>query len=100
MLLFLTILFCIISCTLGVVLYYALKRINNYENLIIQFQQVVEYAKERLKVIDNTGHFEGDDEVGFFFDELKNMQKLLSSLFEPLDGEQNAEKKETTTKTR
>jgi len=87
MLLFLTILFCIISCTLGVVLYYALKRINNYENLIIQFQQVVEYAKERLKVIDNTGHFEGDDEVGFFFGEVKELGNMLNDIFEDNDSQ-------------
>ena len=87
MLLFLTILFCIISCTLGVVLYYALKRINNYENLIIQFQQVVEYAKERLKVIDNTGHFEGDDEVGCFFGQVTELGNMLNDIFEDNDSQ-------------
>ena len=87
MLLFLTILFSIISIILGLLLFYSLRRINNYENLIIQFQQVVEYTQERLKVIDNSGHFEGDDEVGFFFGEVKQLGEMLNDIFEGDDSQ-------------
>ena len=96
MLLFLTILFSITSVILGLLLFYSLRRINNYENLIIQFQQMVEYTKERLKVIDNSGHFEGDDEVGFFFDEIKELGNMLNGIFEGDDvqTEENTDGKE------
>ena len=88
MLLFFLILFCIISCVLSVLLFYALRRINNYENLIIQFQQVVQYTRERIKTIDASGHFESDDEIGFFFDEVKQLGEMLNDIFEDDDVQQ------------
>ena len=35
-----------------------------------------------MKVIDSKGHYESDDETGFFFEEIKKLQSLLDSLFE------------------
>ena len=76
------VLFGIISISLSITLFYALRRINQYENIIIQFQQIVEFASQKMKQVDSSGHYESDDETGFFFDELKKLQKLLNSLFE------------------
>ena len=76
------VLFWIISISLSITLFYALRRINQYENIIIQFQQIVEFASQKMKQVDSSGHYESDDETGFFFDELKKLQKLLNSLFE------------------
>ena len=49
--------------------------------------------KHQLKLIDDKGHFEADDEVGFFFDEMKLLGQELEQLFETeVDDEE--EKKE------
>ena len=35
-----------------------------------------------MKFVDSSGHYESDDETGFFFEELKKLQSLLDNLFE------------------
>tara|TARA_B100000424_G_scaffold162574_1_gene124544 strand:- start:291 stop:572 length:282 start_codon:yes stop_codon:yes gene_type:complete len=72
-------LICVVSSTL---LFYALRRINQYENFLIKIQQMIEYSTERMKVVDSKGTFESDDEVGFFFKQLKDIQLLLNDIFE------------------
>tara|TARA_Y100000310_G_scaffold270538_1_gene284424 strand:- start:233 stop:520 length:288 start_codon:yes stop_codon:yes gene_type:complete len=80
----------IISCLIVA----ALKRINQYENFIIKFQQIIEYSTERMKSIDALGHYESDDETGFFFTQLKDLQLLLNDLFETEEeNEKDKEKK-------
>ena len=88
---FLTIIFFLISVMTSLLLFYSLKRINQYEDLIIQFQQIIEYSTERMKQVDSKGSFESDDEVGFFFQQLKDIQLLLSDVFETEEIE-NAKK--------
>ena len=80
----------------GVVSFYALRRINNYENIIIKVNDTIEFINRQLKVIDDKGHFEADDEVGFFFDEMKQLGQELEQLFETEveDGSKEEEKKE------
>ena len=75
------ILFILISIFSSIALFYALKRITQYENLIIQFQQIIEFSTEKMKQVDASGHYESDDETGFFFEELKNLQTLISEIF-------------------
>lgn len=77
-----TILFGIIASCLGVITYYALKRISNYEIIILNINDTIETIKHQLKLIDDKGHFEADDEVGFFFEELKQLGQQLEELFE------------------
>tara|TARA_B100001094_G_scaffold174206_1_gene168445 strand:+ start:207 stop:467 length:261 start_codon:yes stop_codon:yes gene_type:complete len=72
----------IIIISLGVTLYYALRRINQYENIIMDFQNIINFASKKMKLVDSKGHYESDDETGFFFEELKKLQSLLDSLFE------------------
>tara|TARA_Y100000593_G_scaffold87541_1_gene168138 strand:+ start:718 stop:1008 length:291 start_codon:yes stop_codon:yes gene_type:complete len=79
---FFFILFLLISIFCSTALFYALKRISQYESILIQFQQIVEFATEKMKEVDNSGHYEADDETGFFFKELKELQLLLDELFE------------------
>ena len=67
---------------LSVVVFYALKRINQYEELLIEFQQIVQFSSDKLKQVDSKGTFESDDEVGFFFKEIQKIQKLLNDIFE------------------
>ena len=81
---------------LGVLIFYALSRINNYEKIILNINGKVELINNQLKVIDKNGHFEADDEVGFFFEEIKELNKELQQLFETEvdDASKEEEKKE------
>ena len=88
-----TILLGVITSFLGVITFYALKRINNYESIILNINDTIENIKHQLKLIDDKGHFESDDEVGFFFDGIKQLGEQLEELFETeVDDEE--EKKE------
>jgi len=83
----------IINIFLIVVTYYALNKINQYENFILQFSQIINFATEKMKQVDSSGHYESDDETSFFFEQLKQIQVLMNNLFENT-GEEDAEKKE------
>ena len=89
-----TILFGIIASCLGVITYYALKRISNYEIIILNINDTIETIKHQLKLIDDKGHFEADDEVGFFFDELKQLGLQLEELFETEEVDDDTQEKE------
>ncbi len=84
----------IVATFLGVVTFYALRRINTYENIILNISNTVESIKLQLKVIDDKGTFESDDEVGFFFEEVKQLGKDLDNLFETEVEENEKETKE------
>ena len=73
-----TVLLGVSTLFLGVVSFYALKRINTYEKIILKISSTVELIKHQLKIIDDKGHFEADDEVGFFFEELQRLQTILN----------------------
>ena len=75
------ILFFLISVVSSTLLFYSLRRINQYEDLITQFQQIISFSTEKMKTVDVNGHYEADDETGFFFEELKSLQKILDSIF-------------------
>ena len=76
--------------------YYSLKRITMYEEIILQINDKIEYVNAQLKLIDEKGTFQADDEVGFFFQELKEIGKLLDNLFEEVEdaSSKEEEKKE------
>ena len=78
----LTILFFLVSIVSSTLLYYSLKRINQYENLITQFQQIIKFSTDKMKLVDAKGHYESDDETGFFFEQLKQIQLSLDGIFE------------------
>ena len=91
--LIITILLGVIALSFGVMTFYALKRINQYENIILNINNTIEMINHQLKLIDDKGHFESDDEVGFFFDGIKQLGEQLEELFETeVDDEE--EKKE------
>ena len=85
----------IISLFSSVTLFYALRRINSYENFIVRIQQIILLTSRKVKTLDAKGSFEADDEIGFFFKEIKNIQEILDSLFETdiTEENKNAEKK-------
>ena len=90
-----TIILGIVATFFGVVTFYALRRINSYENIILNISNTIESIKLQLKVIDDKGTFESDDEVGFFFQEVKQLGEDLDNLFETeVEGNVKETKKE------
>lgn len=70
---------------LGYTTFNLLRKVEKSEDIIISYEeylsklsQQVEYSEQRLKEIDNKGMFEGDDEIGWFFNEVKKLQNTLS----------------------
>ena len=86
----LTILFFLIGVGLSTLVYFSLRRINQYESLIIEIQNIIEFASTKMKQVDARGHYEADDETGFFFQQLKELQELLNGIFENEDEENNS----------
>ena len=77
----------IITIFSSMLVYYSLKRITQYEEIILQINDKIEFVNAQLKLIDEKGTFEADDEVGFFFKELKELGKILNNLFEEEDDD-------------
>ena len=73
----------------SITLFYSLRRINQYENLLIEIEKIIKYSSEKMKQVDSLGHYEADDETGFFFKQLKDIQQLLSEIFEKEQQEGN-----------
>jgi len=92
-----TITLVIATTFLGIVVFYALRRINDYENIILNISNIIESIKLQLKTIDDKGTFESDDEVGFFFTEIKQLGNELDSIFET-EVEENDKKSSKETK--
>ena len=86
----LTILFFLISVGSSTLVYFSLRRINQYEGFIIELQNIIEFATQKMKQVDSSGHYESDDETGFFFQQLKEIQELLNGIFENEEAEENS----------
>ncbi len=78
----LTILFFLVSMFTSILTYYSLRRITQYEELILEIQQVIKFSTDKMKLVDSKGHYESDDETGFFFQQLKQIQLSLDGIFE------------------
>tara|TARA_R100001163_G_C4991648_1_gene144010 strand:+ start:342 stop:635 length:294 start_codon:yes stop_codon:yes gene_type:complete len=62
-----------------------LKKNENQEDILASYllyldriSRVIELSDERLKKVDAKGSFESDDEIGFFFKEVKEIQEVLN----------------------
>ena len=86
----LTILFFLIGVGSTALVYFSLRRINQYEGLIIEFQNIIEFATTKMRQVDAKGHYESDDETGFFFQQLKELQELLNGIFENEEAKENS----------
>jgi len=53
--------------------------IKSYENYMINLSNIIEFSDNKLKEIDHKGTFTGDDEVGYFFQQLKYLQEQLNN---------------------
>lgn len=49
-----------------------------YMNYLDNLSKVIEISDKKIKEIDSKGTFQSDDEVGFFFTSLKEMQSILN----------------------
>ena len=78
----LAILFFLISIFTSLLVYYSLRRITQYEELILEIQQVIKFSTDKMKLVDSKGHYESDDETGFFFQQLNQNQISLDGIFE------------------
>lgn len=72
----------IFSGFISYMLMLCLRRVNQYENFMLKIQQIIEISTQRLTAVDAQGHYESDDETNFFFQQLKDIQEILNSLFE------------------
>jgi hypothetical protein len=43
-----------------------------------KLSRVIEVSDEKLKAVDARGTFSSDDEVGFFFQQIKGLQEILN----------------------
>ncbi|MDA9309606.1 hypothetical protein N9Q43_00110 [bacterium] len=70
---------------LGFTTFNLLRKTEKLEDIIIdqnkyidEFNTQIDYADNRLKKIDQKGIFEGDDEIGWFFSQIKVIQESIS----------------------
>jgi len=71
--------------TLGFTTYNLLRKVEKIEDVVIRYDRFIsEYSKQldntdkRLKEIDEKGIFKSDDEIGWFFKQLKRLQNDVS----------------------
>ena len=52
--------------------------VNQYNDYITQFNIQIKMSEERLKQVDEKGMFKSDDEIGWFFEQIKVIQDGIS----------------------
>ncbi len=74
----------ILVVVLGFTTFNLLRKVESLEDYVIDYNEFVTKLRdqissstERLKQIDQKGTFEGDDEIGWFFNEVKIIQNEL-----------------------
>jgi len=75
----------ILSSALGYTTYNLLKKNETAEDLIVGYlnyleklSQIIDLTDERLQKIDQKGTFKSDDEIGFFFNQVVELQEILN----------------------
>jgi len=70
---------------IAILAYILIRKVRNLENVVVNQQQyidtisiVIDQANDRLKELDASGMFESDDEIGFFFENIKEIQSVLN----------------------
>ena len=82
--LFVSIILAILLIVLGFITWNLMKKVEKYED-IAQYQQnyienistVIGESSKNLQEVDQAGSFAADDEVGFFFKGVKEIQRIL-----------------------
>ena len=75
-----------LSAVLGFTTYNLLKKNEAQEDILASYMtylnkmsDIVEFSDKKLKEVDEKGTFKSDDEVGFFFEQIKALQDILNS---------------------
>ena len=75
----------IVVVVLGYSTFNLLRKSEKYEDIIVQydsyiaeFNKQIDIADERLKKIDEKGTFKSDDEIGWFFGQIKVIQEGIT----------------------
>ena len=75
----------VLVVALGYTTYNLLRKFEKQEDILAGYleyldkiSRVIEVSDEKLKEIDSRGTFESDDEVGFFFQQIKGLQDILN----------------------
>ena len=75
----------VIVIALGYTTYNLLRKFEKQEDILAGYldyldklSRVIEVSDEKLKQIDARGTFKSDDEVGFFFQQIKGLQDILN----------------------
>ena len=70
---------------LGFTTFNLLKKNERAEDIVVGYllyldkiSRVIEIADKKVKKIDIKGSFESDDEIGFFFKQIKQIQEILN----------------------
>jgi len=53
--------------------------LTEYITYLDQLSRIIEISDEKLKKIDERQIFKSDDEVGFMYEQIKDLQKILSN---------------------
>jgi hypothetical protein len=67
----------IIIIVLGYINWNLLRKLERFEEYVESFSSTVSSISAQLKEVDNSGMFESDDEIGWFFKEIKNLGDRL-----------------------
>lgn len=67
------------------------KVVDSQDTYIRRFSNAVNYTKQQLENIDAKGTFESDDEIGWFFESVKTLQRELNefNINEPSRSQQS-----------
>jgi hypothetical protein len=70
---------------LGYTTFNLLRKNEKAEDIVVGYliyldkiSRVIELSDEKLKQIDYRGTFKSDDEIGFFFEQIKSIQQILN----------------------
>lgn len=70
---------------IGILFYMLIRKNQKLEKVVKEQQQyvdslsiVIEQSNDRLKELDDKGMFASDDEIGFFFENIKEIQSILN----------------------
>ena len=71
---------------LGFTTFNLLRKNERSEDILLSFQKyldqlsrIIEFSDAKLKKIDERGIFKSDDEIGFMYEQIKELQKVLSN---------------------
>ena len=80
----------IFTIALSIAVTNLLKKVEKYEDITVDqteylqsISDLIKDSQKHLKSLDERGVFQSDDEVGYFFEQMKNVQKELSRYMLP-----------------